>query len=141
MFRKLALFCILLALLVIVLGSYVRLSDAGLGCPDWPACYGQLVITDAAEFTDQAEANYPQAKVEFTKAIKEMTHRYSAGLLGFGIVLLVLLSFWQKQNKFSVISGSMSLLLLIALQAVFGMWAVQLKVMPVVVTGHLLSII
>lgn len=138
MFRKLTLFCIFLALLVVVLGAYVRLSDAGLGCPDWPTCYGQLVITDNAEFQAKAEAGYPEAKIDFNKAIKEMIHRYSAGLLGVGILLLVLLSFWQRYHKSRAISGSIGLLLLIVLQAALGMWAVKFKVMPVVVTGHLI---
>ena len=67
MFRKITLFCAFLALLVVVLGSYVRLSEAGLGCPDWPACYGQVVIGDAAEFKAEAEQAFPGSSVDVSK--------------------------------------------------------------------------
>lgn len=138
MFRKLSLFCAILALIVIVMGAYVRLSDAGLGCPDWPGCYGQAVVNDSAQFKTDAEAVFPDSPLDTAKAWKEMTHRYLAG--GLGVVVLVLFAMaWRlKQQRTAVIGWTFVLLLLVALQAALGMWTVHLKVMPAVVTLHLL---
>ncbi|MDD1620617.1 MAG: COX15/CtaA family protein, partial [Methylococcaceae bacterium] len=60
MFRKLSLLGALVALIVIILGAYVRLSDAGLGCPDWPGCYGKALVSDSPQFKAEAEAAFPQ---------------------------------------------------------------------------------
>ena len=138
MFRKLSLFCAFLALIVIVMGAYVRLSDAGLGCPDWPGCYGKALVSDSAEFQADAQAVFPQSPLDTSKAWKEMTHRYLAGGLG-GVVLILFAMAWRvKQQGSALISWTSILLLLVAMQAALGMWTVHLKVMPIVVTAHLL---
>ncbi len=138
MFRKIALFSAVLALFVIVLGAYVRLSDAGLGCPDWPGCYGKAVIGGDADFKAHAESAFPDAPLDTAKAWKEMTHRYAAGLLGISILAMLLLSWRQKQWRNTAVLSTGGLLLLIAAQAALGMWTVALKVMPLIVTLHLL---
>lgn len=138
MFRKITLFSVVLALIVIVLGSYVRLSGAGLGCPDWPGCYGQAVVSDQAEFKAQAAEAFPDQPLDITKAWKEMTHRYLAAALGIIVLFLALVSWREKQSRVTVMTASFGLVLLVGLQAALGMWAVKLHVMPIVVTGHLL---
>ncbi len=138
MFRKLAIFSAVLALLVIILGSYVRLSDAGLGCPDWPGCYGQPVISNGADFKADTEQKFPESPLNIEKAWKEMTHRYAAALLGLMALCLALISWWQKKWRGIAVFSTLGLLVLIALQAALGMWTVTLKVMPLIVTLHLL---
>lgn len=138
MFRKATLFTLVLALIVIVLGSYVRLSDAGLGCPDWPGCYGKAIISGDAEFKTQADALFPESPLNINKAWKEMSHRYVAGFLGVLILILALTAWTQKHCRGSAVFSTISLLILVGLQAALGMWAVKMKVMPVIVTGHLL---
>ena len=134
MFRKLTLFTLLLALCVVTMGAYVRISDAGLGCPDWPGCYGKLIV-------DPAAAGGPAGAGSFdaSKAWKEMTHRYLAGGLGLLVLLLVGLSLRVRERRNRVIGWSVGTLLLIILQAMLGMWAVKYKVMPMMVTAHLLT--
>jgi cytochrome c oxidase assembly protein subunit 15 len=84
--KKILTFGIVLALCVISLGAYVRLSDAGLGCPDWPGCYGKLLgVPDSHHEVNAAQAAFPHAPVEAAKAWKEMIHRYLAGILGLVI--------------------------------------------------------
>jgi fused signal recognition particle receptor len=132
------LFCAFLALIVIVMGAYVRLSDAGLGCPDWPGCYGKALVSDSAEFQADAQAVFPQSPLDTSKAWKEMTHRYLAGSLGVVVLILFAMAWRLKQQRSALITWTGILLLLVAMQAALGMWTVHLKVMPVVVTAHLL---
>ena len=127
-----------LALIVIVVGSYVRLTGAGLGCPDWPGCYGQVIVSDHADFKAQAAEAFPSQTPDIAKAWKEMSHRYLSATLGVSILLLALLSWREQQNRLAVIMGTTSLVVLVGFQAALGMWAVKLHVMPIVVTGHLL---
>ncbi|MCK4842363.1 MAG: signal recognition particle-docking protein FtsY [Methylococcales bacterium] len=138
MFRKATLFTLVLALIVIILGSYVRLSDAGLGCPDWPGCYGKAVISDDAEFKAQAEQNFPQSPLNISKAWKEMTHRYVAGVLGILVLILAVTAWTQKKCRLASVTSTSLLLVLVGLQAALGMWTVTMKVMPIIVTAHLL---
>jgi fused signal recognition particle receptor len=134
MFKKLSLFGTILALIVIVLGAYVRLSNAGLGCPDWPGCYGQAVVSESAQFKSAAAASFPDAPLDTAKAWKEMSHRYLAG--GLSVLSLALLGFaWRQAGQRKL---ALSLIFVLALQAALGMWTVQLKVLPIVVTAHLL---
>ena len=95
-FRRIALFGVLLALCVIVMGAWVRLSDAGLGCPDWPGCYGHFTAGSAAENADAVNAAFPHRPVEYHKAVKEMVHRYFATSLG---VLSLILAAWAFANR------------------------------------------
>lgn len=136
MFRKITLFCTFLALLAVVLGAYVRHSEAGLGCPDWPGCYGQFVIGDAEDFKARAEQAFPGSTVDVVKAWKEMSQRYVAGVLALSIVLLTLLSWRQKQCRMASVAACFALMLLVGAQAGLGFWAVKLKLMPVMVSAH-----
>ena len=87
-FRTLARATALLALCVVVLGAYVRLTDAGLGCPDWPGCYGKLTVSEVMRDVDGAEKAFPERAVDEGKAWREMIHRYLAGILGLAIAAL-----------------------------------------------------
>ncbi len=138
MFRRIALFSLILAFIVIVLGAYVRLSDAGLGCPDWPGCYGKAIVSGDAEFSEQAEKLFPDNPLDVKKAWKEMGHRYVAGLLSFFTLVLAILAWREKSYRTTAIISTLLLLGLIALQAALGMWTVKLKIMPLIVTSHLL---
>lgn len=137
MFRKLTLFCIFLAFSLIVLGAYVRLSEAGLGCPDWPGCYGKIIVPESAEAVQQAQKAYPKQVFEADKAWKEMAHRYLAGALGIFILLLATMAWWVKHAKAAAVGLTMTLLALVILQVFLGMWTVTLRLMPVTVTAHL----
>ena len=79
--KKLVLFSLFLAAVVIILGAYTRLTDAGLGCPDWPGCYGNLTVPSGDENVEAANTAYPDRPVEAHKAWNEMIHRYFAGAL------------------------------------------------------------
>jgi cytochrome c oxidase assembly protein subunit 15 len=137
--HKLAVFAAVVAFAVIVLGAYVRLSHAGLGCPDWPGCYGQLTWPDEPHEVSQAAQTFPERPVETHKAWKEMVHRYLAGTL---VLLVVAINFlaWKAANRGrGLLTLAASLLVLILFQAALGMWTVTLKLLPLVVMGHLLG--
>lgn len=121
--RVLAITAAVLALIVVVVGAYVRLSDAGLGCPDWPFCYGKPM---------PAEIAHPDA---LAKAWKEMGHRYLAGTLGALILSLCVLS-WRKGRARGLTTALVGV---VAFQAALGMWTVTLLLKPAIVTGHLLG--
>lgn len=137
MFRV-ALVSALLAFTVVLLGAYTRLADAGLGCPDWPGCYGQLIAPTAAHEVEDAAQAYPLSRVEPAKAWKEMVHRYAAGALGVLIVLLALISFRERRDPRRRWL-TVSLVGLVIFQALLGMWTVTLQLKPLVVMGHLLG--
>jgi cytochrome c oxidase assembly protein subunit 15 len=121
-YRRLALAALLLALVVVSLGAYVRLSDAGLGCPDWPGCYGQLVgVPDEAHEIHAAEHRFGQP-VEAPKAWKEMIHRYAAGLLGLAILALAVLAWRERERRSPWLE--VLLLAVVAGQALLGMLTV-----------------
>jgi cytochrome c oxidase assembly protein subunit 15 len=124
-----------LALVVVILGAYTRLSDAGLGCPDWPGCYGHVGVPASPAALDRANEAFVQRPVEPAKAWKEMVHRYAAGLLGL-VVLGLTLSAWRRAAGRALATA---LLVLIVFQAALGMWTVTLLLKPVVVMGHLLG--
>jgi len=136
---KLALFTCVLAFCVILLGAYVRLSDAGLGCPDWPGCYGQIDVPSSDQEIHAANEAYPQRLVEPSKAWKEMIHRYLAGSLGLAILALAVLALRNRKNAKQPIKLPMALVGLVAFQALLGMWTVTLLVKPAIVTAHLLG--
>lgn len=117
---------LLLALGVIALGAYVRLSNAGLGCPDWPGCYGRLVVPDELR-TNGIEAH--------ARAWIEMVHRYAAGFLGLCIIVLGVMAFRRRSGRLF----AAALILLVVFQALLGMWTVTLRLQPVVVMAHLLG--
>jgi cytochrome c oxidase assembly protein subunit 15 len=121
--RRLAIVAAVLALIVVVVGAYVRLSDAGLGCPDWPFCYGKPVPADIA---------HPDA---LAKAWKEMGHRYLASTLGVLILLLCALA-WRNRRERGLATA---LVLVVLFQGALGMWTVTLLLKPAIVTGHLIG--
>ena len=138
-FRQLSLVAACLALFVVVLGAYVRLSDAGLGCPDWPGCYGTLTVPQSESALQHAQIAYPDTPVEHPKAWKEMIHRYFAGTLGL-LVAALLVTGWRARKQIKVSPWLTTFLsLLIVGQAAFGMWTVTMKLMPIVVTTHLIG--
>ena len=137
--HRLAMIAALIAFCVIVLGAWVRLSHAGLGCPDWPGCYGQLTWPDAVVEIETANQAFPERPFESNKAWREMVHRYLAGTL----MLLVFAMGWlawrgpEHYRKFKALTSV--LILLIIFQALLGMWTVTLKLKPIIVMAHLLG--
>ncbi|SRR5690554_3074831 len=138
-YAKLALFATILALGVVLLGAYVRLSDAGLGCPDWPGCYGKLVVPKQADAIAAANAAYPERPVEPDKGWKEMVHRYFAGALGLAILALALLAWKKRRQPGQPLVLPVMLVGLVIFQSILGMWTVTWQLKPVVVMGHLLG--
>ena len=142
-FNSLARLTLILTLCVIVLGAYVRLSDAGLGCPDWPGCYGELIVPETSEQIGDdfrhGESNELQRKLEPEKAWKEMTHRYLASTLGFLILILAFLAFKNRHDPDQPLITPFVLVGLVIFQGLLGMWTVTLLLKPVVVTAHLLG--
>jgi cytochrome c oxidase assembly protein subunit 15 len=137
--HRLALFAAIVAFAVIVLGAYVRLSHAGLGCPDWPGCYGQLTWPVEAHDISKAAEAFPDRPVETDKAWKEMVHRYLAGTLVLLVIAINVLC-WNKKYRGNGLRSLAGLLLaLILFQAALGMWTVTLKLLPLVVMAHLMG--
>ncbi len=129
-----------LALFVVTLGAYTRLTDAGLGCPDWPGCYGHLLLPQNVDALQSAQANYSNILVEEGKAWTEMIHRYVAGCLAILILFIgiraIYLRFCQRFKHWRL---PVFIVLLVCLQAALGMWTVTMKLLPVVVMSHLLG--
>ncbi|CAN4267227.1 ctaA Heme A synthase [Methylophilaceae bacterium] len=143
LFKRLAMLGAVMALCVVVLGAYVRLTDAGLGCPDWPGCYGTLTVPESEAAIQKAQTIYPDSIVETGKAWREMLHRYLAGTLGLVVLTLFILAWkkgrqYQQQIKVSPWLTS-ALLAIIMFQAALGMWTVTLLLKPVIVSAHLLG--
>ena len=138
LFRRLALFATGFALVVVILGAFTRLSDAGLGCPDWPGCYGHLAWPDEVHEIDQANTAFGRP-VEVHKAWKEMVHRYFAGTLGLLIATLFVLALVNRRDPRQPVALPLALLGLVIFQAMLGMWTVTLQLKPLVVMGHLLG--
>lgn len=139
LFKRLSMLAALLAFCVVVLGAYVRLSDAGLGCPDWPGCYGALTVPQSEAAITSAQQAYPDKPLQHAKAWKEMAHRYLAGTLGLFVLLLGLLAVRNRHRLQTPWQLSVGLIGLIVLQALLGMWTVTLLLKPVIVTLHLLG--
>jgi heme a synthase len=121
-FRRLALIGAILAATVVVLGAWVRLTNAGLGCPDWPGCYGHL---------------YPNAEVQAAKAWHEMIHRYAAGTLVVVIMVLLAAAYLQRKNPRQPLLPVGLLFLVVCLQAALGAFTVTMLLKPLIVTAHL----
>ncbi|WP_263081394.1 COX15/CtaA family protein [Endozoicomonas sp. Mp262] len=135
----LALAATFLAFIVVGVGAYTRLVHAGLGCPDWPGCYGFLTVPESKEAIETAENRFPDAPVDIAKGWAEMGHRYIAGLLMILVLVLTVQTFRHRRNINQPWLLPLFILGLISLQAVFGMWTVTLKLWPQVVTAHLLG--
>lgn len=127
---------IVLALLVIMMGAYTRLADAGLGCPDWPGCYGNLTVPLQANTIAKAEMAYPERPVDEYKAWLEMIHRYLAGMLAL-LIFAIFIGCLRSARLPKKLPTAIALL--VVFQAALGMWTVTLKLMPIIVMGHLLG--
>jgi cytochrome c oxidase assembly protein subunit 15 len=127
-----------LALVVVVLGAFTRLVDAGLGCPDWPGCYGFLHVPTSGEDIAAAEVRHPDSPLEAGKAWAEMVHRYFASGLGLVILVIAVIA-WRNAGRGLPVRLPYALLAVVILQGAFGAWTVTLKLWPQVVTAHLLG--
>jgi cytochrome c oxidase assembly protein subunit 15 len=124
---------------VIVLGAYVRLSDAGLGCPDWPGCYGHLVLPGDTQTRAVAQSVFPEREIVAGKAWREMIHRYAASTLGLVIVFAALFAWLNRRSPRQPVLAPLLLLGVVVFQGLLGMWTVTLLLKPLIVMGHLLG--
>lgn len=139
LYRNLILAALILTLGVVSLGAYVRLSDAGLGCPDWPGCYGKPAPHHAADVINAELAERPDGPVPHAKGWKEMAHRYAAEVLGLLVLGIAVLG-WRGRRETSGGPGLPLLLLgLIVFQALPGMWTATQLLKPLVASAHLLG--
>ena len=138
-FLRIALLASALALFVVVLGAFVRLSDAGLGCPDWPGCYGHIDVPKTHEEVQLANTAYPERPVEADKAWKEMIHRYFAGTLGLLVLIMAILALRNRRSEKQQVFVPLFLVGLIIFQALLGMWTVTIKLNPTIVMSHLMG--
>lgn len=136
---KLSLIAIVLAFTVVLLGAYTRLVDAGLGCPDWPGCYGFLTVPNEPHEIHHANEAFPHAPLEAHKAWPEMIHRYFAGSLGLLVAALALTGFINRKKNEQPLLLSYALLGIIIFQSALGMWTVTMGLLPIIVMGHLLG--
>ncbi|MFT3929074.1 MAG: COX15/CtaA family protein [Spongiibacteraceae bacterium] len=136
---KLAVIASLLAVVVVGLGAFTRLVHAGLGCPDWPGCYGHIWAPDEAHEIAQANEAHPDMPVNLEKTWPEMVHRYFAGSLVVLTLAILFLAIKHRHKPGQPLKLPIFILAFILLQAAFGMWTVTLKLWPQVVTAHLLG--
>lgn len=136
--RKVTIVAVLVAVVVVMLGAYTRLTDAGLGCPDWPGCYGHIGVPQSDEHVAAANAAFPERPVEAHKAWNEMIHRYFASSLGLLIIIIVVMSFRNKDQDHPV-KHPVFLLFLVCFQGALGMWTVTMMLNPFIVMSHLLG--
>jgi len=129
----------LVALCVVMLGAWVRLSDAGLGCPDWPGCYGELVLPGDALARAEAQAAFPERELDAGKAWREMIHRYLATTLGMLIMGVAGLAWWNRRDPQQPVTLPLILLGTVIFQGLLGMWTVTLLLKPLIVMAHLLG--
>jgi len=139
LFRRLSLFGAMLALCVVVLGAWVRLNDAGLGCPDWPGCYGHVSAGSAEQNLAQVQQRFPDRRFEYSKAVKEMTHRYVASTLGLVILILAGIAYTNRRDPNQPVVLPLLLVPLVLLQGALGMWTVTLLLKPFIVVMHLIG--
>lgn len=132
-------FVCVLAWCVVMLGAYTRLKDAGLGCPDWPGCYGQISVPKTTEQLSAAKAAYPLQPVEPAKAWPEMVHRYFVGALGIFILGLGGIAYWKRQRDKTLLWLWGAIVAVVVFQALLGMWTVTMRLLPTVVMSHLIG--
>ena len=140
--RWLRRFCILAVLMaagVIILGAWTRLSDAGLGCPDWPGCYGHLDVRKAIAHVATTNETTPGALREAHKTVPEMVHRYFASTLGLVIIIIAALSFVNRKREKQPLKLPLFLVALVIFQGILGMWTVTMGLQPTIVMLHLLG--
>ena len=124
---------------LIVFGAFTRLSDSGLGCPDWPGCYGEVTPFGAREEIHAAQGALPSGPVTWGKAWIEMIHRYLAMTVGV-LILVMAAAAWRERRQLPFSPWWPTLTLVwVMVQGLFGKYTVTLKLYPAVVTLHLLG--
>lgn len=139
LFRRIAWVTVVLTLILIMLGAYVRLTDAGLGCPDWPGCYGKLTWPTTEESIERANVAFPERPVETGKAWREMAHRYLAGVVGLLIFAMAWIGWRLRGVPGHPWKMAIAAAVLVVFQGLLGMWTVTLLLKPAIVTAHLLG--
>ena len=139
LFFKMALAATFLAYVVILLGAYTRLADAGLGCPDWPGCYGHVGVPKHVDDVAAANQAYPERPVEAAKAWKEMIHRYFASTLGLMIFVIGIIAIKKRNVSNHAFKLPLFLMVLVVFQGMLGMWTVTIKLHPTIVMSHLMG--
>lgn len=144
--RKLTVVTLLATLVLVMLGAYVRLTNAGLGCPDWPGCYGKLSPSHATEQIQAARSVAPDGPVSLPKAWREMAHRYLASLVGVMVLAIAIQTLTMRRKRFAdpsdpavKIGLPLLIVVVVALQGLLGKWTVTLLLQPAIVTLHLLG--
>lgn len=138
-FRRAALLAAILCAIVVVVGAWVRLTNAGLGCPDWPGCYGHIHPSQVVDRVAEINADNPERPFDYQKALNEMVHRYIVGALGILVLALAALSVWNRRDPAQPRVLPWVIVVLLVLQALLGMWTVTLLLKPLIVTLHLLG--
>ena len=144
--RALSVATLAATLALVMMGAYVRLTSAGLGCPDWPGCYGKLSPTHATEQIEAAQTAAPNGPVSVPKAWREMIHRYCASFVGVMILSIAIQALTSRRKRGEdlddprrAIGLPLALVMVVILQGLFGKWTVTLLLKPVIVTLHLLG--
>ena len=140
-FRRIVFASVVLTLCLVMLGAWVRLTDAGLGCPDWPGCYGKLTPAHASEEISRAVAEQggEHGPVSMGKAWREMIHRYIAQVLGLLVIGISIVAWRHRHEVGQSPTLPIALVGVVILQGIFGMWTVTLLLKPAIVTGHLIG--
>lgn len=138
-YRRLVFLTWFLTLDLIMFGAFVRLTDSGLGCPDWPGCYGKLSPVGASDHIRGALEVMPYGPVSFAKAWIEMAHRYIGSILGLMIIGIAWMAWRWRRELGHKATLAIVTLIAVCIQGAFGAWTVTLKLMPVIVTTHLLG--
>lgn len=138
-FRRWARFGALLAAIVVIVGAWVRLTNAGLGCPDWPGCYGHVHPAQVVAQVDTATAAYASRPFDYQKALHEMVHRYIASTLGLVVLGLAIYAWRHRRNPRQPLRLPLILPLIIGCQGALGAFTVTMLLTPVIVTSHLLG--
>lgn len=128
-----------IAVVVVVLGAFTRLVHAGLGCPDWPTCYGHFWVPNTADEIHAANQAFSDTPVETEKTWPEQIHRIFASSLGLLMIGLVAIAFRHRRVEGQPLKLPVFMLGFVILQGLFGMWTVTLLLWPQVVTLHLLG--
>jgi heme a synthase len=138
-YRKLTAITLFFTLDLILFGAFTRLTDSGLGCPDWPGCYSASSPLDAMHNIQAAQSAQPSGPVTLTKAWIEMLHRYLAKGLGVLCIVLIVFAWWQRRALKQSPWLATALFIGVCIQGAFGAFTVTLKLMPLIVTLHLLG--
>ncbi|WP_032826674.1 COX15/CtaA family protein, partial [Bordetella holmesii] len=136
-YRRLVFFTWFLTLDLIMFGAFVRLTDSGLGCPDWPGCYGKVTPLGALSDIHRAASDMPFGPMTLSKAWIEMIHRYVGALLGLLIIAIVYMAWRYRRQLGRSPALATAALVAVCVQGAFGAWTVTHKLMPAVVTAHL----